>query len=210
MSESGFSRLLERASADTDLHVILRGRADMPPRHLARLVEIAREQVRESLREELFEAVDAAVATALEDAAKEAAAKAEPQGSPRALAAAAAAVARKAESDGITEDDVAALIKAGRIDEALAAIALLADAPIETVARAYGAIHHDPLLFIVRSVRFGWATFKLLLNARSGRQLPAEELKNAFEGYQHLSVQTAQRVVRFTAARERASQGEAA
>jgi hypothetical protein len=70
----------------------------------------------------------------------------------------------------------------------------------------YEGIHHDPLLFIVRSVRFGWGTLKLLLNARSGMQAASEDLNGAFEAFQQLSIQTAQRVVRFTAARERAGQ----
>jgi hypothetical protein len=76
--------------------------------------------------------------------------------------------------------------------------------PVEMVARAYRQTHYDPLLFIVRSVRFGWGTFKLLLAHKAGRQPPADMLKSAFEAFQQLSVQTAQRVVRFTAARERA------
>ena len=101
-------------------------------------------------------------------------------------------------------------IRAGRIEEALAAIAHLADMPVETVVRAYEGVHHDPLLFIVRSVRFGWATLKLLLNARSGVNATNEDLKGAFEAFRQLSIHTAQRVVRFTAARERAAQGETA
>jgi hypothetical protein len=62
----------------------------------------------------------------------------------------------------------------------------------------------------VRSVRFGWGTLKLLLNARSGMQAASEDLNGAFEAFQQLSIQTAQRVVRFTAARERAAQNAAA
>jgi hypothetical protein len=57
------------------------------------------------------------------------------------------------------------------------------------------------MLFIVRSLRFGWITFKMLLTCKAGREPPEGVLKNAFDAYQHLSVQTATRVVRFTAVR---------
>jgi Uncharacterised protein conserved in bacteria (DUF2336) len=149
-----------------------------------------------------WEVVNAA-ATEVERAAAEPASAAV---GPETMARALAVVARKAESHGIIEDDVAQWIKAGRIEEALAAIAHLADMPVEMVARAYEGVHHDPLLFIVRSVRFGWATLKLLLNARPGAHATNEDLKGAFEAFQQLSIHTAQRVVRFTAARERAAQ----
>jgi len=41
-------------------------------------------------------------------------------------------------------------------------------------------------------------------------QAASEDLNGAFEAFQQLSIQTAQRVVRFTAARERAAQNAAA
>ena len=48
------------------------------------------------------------------------------------------------------------------------------------------------------------------LTAKAGRAPPPEIMRSAFEAFQQLSVQTAQRVVRFTAARERAAQTDAA
>jgi uncharacterized protein (DUF2336 family) len=209
VSEKGFAHLLERARADGALHDLLRERRDLPPRHLIRLVEAARERVRETLQGEFGAAAGEAVDAAVDEVAKaiaEEAGAADRDG----YGAAAALVARKAATAGLVEDDVIEWLKAGRTPEALTAIAHLAGLSVETVIRAYHGAHHDPLLFIVRSIRFGWATFKLLLTARCGRQLSADVLKNAFEGFQHLSVQTAQRVVRFTAARERAVQTSAA
>jgi hypothetical protein len=78
------------------------------------------------------------------------------------------------------------------------------------VVKAFHAAHYDPLLFIVRSLRFSWGTFKLLLAAKAGRQPPPDVMRNAFDSFQQLTVQTAQRVVRFTAVRDRASQPSAA
>ncbi|HEX8166398.1 MAG TPA: DUF2336 domain-containing protein [Beijerinckiaceae bacterium] len=199
VSQRGLARLMERARADGLLGERLRGRRDLSPEDLARIMDVARDTVRETLKEEFGGIVEEAVNAAAEEVAKAAA-------RPEALDRAVAAVARKIEGVGVIEDDVVEWIRAGRVEEALAAIAHLADMPVETVVRAYEGVHHDPLLFIVRSVRFGWATLKLLLNARSGVNATNEDLKGAFEAFQQLSIQTAQRVVRFTAARERAAQ----
>jgi hypothetical protein len=73
----------------------------------------------------------------------------------------------------------------------------------ELMGQAYGAAHIDPLLFVVRGVRFGWPTFKLLLGAKSGRNPPQSLLKNAFASYEALSVPTAQRVMRFVVAKQK-------
>jgi uncharacterized protein (DUF2336 family) len=205
VSERSLARLVERARADGLLNERLRGRKDLPPEELARLMDVARDKVRETLKEEFGGIVEQVVNAAVAEVAK-AVAEPVPPARPASLDAAVAAVARKAEGVGVIEDDVTEWIRAGRIEEALAAVAHLADVPVEMVVRAYEGPHHDPLLFIVRSVRFGWATLKLLLNARSGVNAANEDLKGAFEAFQQLSIQTAQRVVRFTAARERAAQ----
>jgi hypothetical protein len=78
------------------------------------------------------------------------------------------------------------------------------------VRHAYEAAAYDPLLFIVRSLKFGWGTFKLCLVARAAGPPPPDTTRSAFESFQQLSVATAQRVVRFTAARDHASRGATA
>jgi hypothetical protein len=92
------------------------------------------------------------------------------------------------------------------VEDALAALARLADIPLAMVAKAYHAPEYDPLLFIVRSLGFGWIVFKLLLTKKAGRQPPYDVMRSAFDGFQQLPITTAQRVVRFTAARELSSQ----
>jgi uncharacterized protein (DUF2336 family) len=209
-SHDGFGQLLDKAREDLPLQESLRARGDLPQQHLAQLVEIAQEQVRRNLNSELggqaAQAVDAAVAGA---------ASALSQTSSQALLTdnfddAIRAVQRKASSGRLFEDDVTDWIKAGRIEEALAALAHLASVPMSIVANAYRSPHYDPLLFILRSVRFSWPTFKAFLTAKTGRPLSPEAMRGAFEAFQQLTVPTAQRVVRFTVARERASQTDAA
>lgn len=209
-SEGGLTQLLDKAREDAILQSTLKSRRDIPPKQMQRLVEIAQEEARRVLKEELGEGAAAAV-----DAAVAGAASAVAQAPGTGVVTdnfdvAIDFVQRKAGSGGFIESDVVEWVRGGQIDVALAAIAHLAGVPIQIVARAYRSPHYDPLLFILRSVRFGWGTFKALLTAKAGRTPPPEIIRSAFEAFQQLSVQTAQRVVRFTVARERASQTDAA
>ena len=209
-SSDGFSQLLAKARDDTTLQESLQGRRDVPPQHMARLAEIAREHVRRNLQSELGEGAAEAV-----DAALSGAAGAVSQSTGSGLLIdnfdnAMKAVQQKVSQGGLVEDDVAEWLRTGKTEEALAALAHVANVPIPMVARAYRSPHYDPLLFILRSVRFGWGTFKSFLTVKAGRAPPPDVMRGAFEAFQQLSVPTAQRVVRFTLARERASQSDAA
>jgi len=209
-SERGFAQLMARAREDATLQNTLKTRRDIPPRQLQELIAIAREKVRETLRDEFAGAADEVFDAAVDDVAMVAAETMQTNVLLNDLDAATAIVRQKARSSGLVEDDVVDWIKAGQMEEAIAAMAHLAGIPVEMVARAYHAAHYVPLLFIVRSIKFGSGTFKLLLTTKAGRQPSSDVIKSAFDSFQQLSVQTAQRVVRFTAVREQAMQGNAA
>lgn len=98
----------------------------------------------------------------------------------------------------------------GQTTNALVALARLAGVPSAIAFNAHAAPTTDPLLFLVRSVRFGWKTLKLLITSRSTGTPSAEVMQSAFQSFQELSVATAQRVVRFTAARDKLDQSNAA
>jgi uncharacterized protein (DUF2336 family) len=207
-SETGMTRLVDRSGNDETLQSLLQARQDNPPKHMVRLIAIAQENARRALQQELGDQAASAVAAAVEGAASALAQAARP-GSDTAERAM-AVVRLKAAGVGLFEDDVLEWIRNGQIDEALAALAHLAGVPLHVATGAYAAAHYDPLLFLLRSVKFGWGTFKALLTARDGKAPPQNVLRSAFEAFQQLSVQTAQRVVRFTAAREKVAQSDAA
>jgi hypothetical protein len=75
------------------------------------------------------------------------------------------------------------------------------------ISKAYSAPHYDPILFILRGIRFGWPTFKLLLAAKTGKNPPVPLLRSAFASFENLSIPTAQRVMRFVAAKDRVARG---
>lgn len=102
----------------------------------------------------------------------------------------------------IDETTIVAWLGDGRITEALAAVARIAHVPTEIAVEAHRAAEYDAMLFLLRSIRFGWGTLKLFIQAKPGKALSPEDLRGAFAAFQALSVNTAQRVVRFTVARD--------
>jgi hypothetical protein len=204
-SSHGFSQLIAKARSDGELQGLLRARRDLPEPTMAALVEIARRHVHGKLQAEMGDKagplVEAAVARAA--SAEEELGQAMALG---ALERAASVVAGAAAEGEIDEETIAGWIRDGRVEDALAALAHLAHVPLAVVARAYHAPEYDPLLFLVRSLGFGWIVFKLLLTKKAGRQPSYDVMRSAFDSFQQLSVATAQRVMRFTAARESAAQ----
>lgn len=95
------------------------------------------------------------------------------------------------------EKQIVAWIGEGRITDALAAIARIAQIPPETVAAAHRDPDYESMMFIVRAIRLGWGTLKVLIQAKPGKSPLPEDLHGAFTAFQALSVTTAQRVVRF-------------
>ncbi|WP_430913738.1 DUF2336 domain-containing protein [Methylobacterium sp. sgz302541] len=206
-SESGFSVLTERASADEALRNILELRNDIPANHMARIVAVARQRAAENLAKDFSPAaVSQAVGAAVNAAVPQ------PASNATGLAATIAEFDERVRTGAIDLDEkqIAAWLNEGKSKDALIALARLASVPPEMAIRSFSAPDYEPLLFLVRSVKFGWGTFKLLIQSRPGKTLNAEDMRGAFEAFQALSVATAQRVVRFTSAREAVKKTDAA
>ena len=209
-SANGFDQLVERARGDERLQSALKARTDVSPLHMSRLVEVAREKVRETLKAELGEDSQAAVDATVDRVAAALALSNHGRVLVDDFTGAEARVAEWARRGQLNEEKVVGWIREGKLEDSLAAMAHLAGIPVELVARAYHAANYDALLIVVRAVRFNWTTFKTLLAYKAGRVPPLELLKDAFEAFQQLTVPTAQRVLRFTLAREKTAQPDAA
>lgn len=98
-------------------------------------------------------------------------------------------------------------LNSGRETEALVGLARIAGVPSQVAIDAYRADTYEPLLYLVRSVRFGWRILKLFMASKAEREAPPEVMQGMMEAFQALSVATAQRVVRATAARSRVQGG---
>lgn len=185
-SGGGFEALAQHARKDAALRALIEARSDRPAGHQARSGAAAAEPA-------------AAVARAASQEERDAE-----------TAAAAAEAAVNALTVDLDEKHVAAWLTEGKAMAAAVAVARLAHVPSAMGIQAYQAEQYDPLLFLVRSIRFGWGTFKLFLQSRPGKAATPEDIRGAFEAFQALSVPTAQRVVRFTAARDHAPKTGAA
>ncbi|MFY9294029.1 MAG: DUF2336 domain-containing protein [Methylorubrum rhodinum] len=199
-SAGGFKILTARAEADTELGSVLTKRSDIPETQRSQLIAMARERAQQALAKEFGENAAAQATLAV------AGSLAPP---PADYTPAEVAVARQAKV-GLDETTVQDWLIMGQTTNALVALARLAGVPSAIAFNAHAAPTTDPLLFLVRSVRFGWKTLKLLITSRSTGTPSAEVMQSAFQSFQELSVATAQRVVRFTAARDKLDQSNAA
>jgi hypothetical protein len=102
---------------------------------------------------------------------------------------------------GLNELDDAAVYmfaKAKKFDEIAAALALLNEAPTEMMARLLEGPRADLVLIPCRSARLNWPTVETILRKRPTlRMIDDATLKVAERDYKKLSMETAQRTVRF-------------
>lgn len=204
-STFGFETLATKAEADVALQGILQARVDVPPEQFERIVAAAKARAREGLVESV--GADAALlAEALEAGAEQIGSRGS-MAMVEDLQQAQAAIDELIQQGAFGEDEIVGLLEADRLPEAIAGLARLANLPAEVVSRAYSAPHYDPILFIVRGLRFGWPTFKLILTVKAGKAPPDALLRSAFGSFENLSVATAQRVMRFVAAKDRVARG---
>jgi len=203
-SEAGFNVLSERASADEALRNVIELRKDVPPHHIARIAAIARERAAERLAAE-FSPAD--VSKAVTEVTRSL-----DRGAESSVTSSVNDFEQRMKSGGIDLDEkqIATWVNEGKTQDALIALAKMANVPPAMAFRAFQAQDFEPLLFLIRSVKFGWGTFKLFLQAKPGWAPKAEDMRGAFEAFQALSIATAQRVVRFTSAREQIQKTDAA
>lgn len=201
-SDKGLGTLVDRAMADPRLKGILDTRSDISAERMTALVEAAKERARRGLLEN-GGGSDEAIADALNAGADMVMAEGSSLIMVEDIAAARPRI-EKMEAEGrLVEEEVQKLIREDKMADALMALGRLANLPPEVMAHAYSAPHFDPLLFVVRGIKFGWPTFKLLLTVKAGRNPPQSLLKSAFAGYEALSIPTAQRVMRFVLAKQK-------
>ena len=209
-SQTGFSQLLEKARTDVVLQRMLQARCDLPPREMAILVEIAREKVREAFRRDATDVTMELIDATVNDVAADAARSMKTRALVDDYSAATVAVAQRARTAPLCENDIVEMLKADQVDEAIVALAALADAPAALVARAFHASAYDPLLLIVRAANLQWSTFRLFLISKAGGKPGEAMLAGARDAYQELSLQTATQLVRLSIAKAHDTQARAA
>lgn len=205
-SERGFTTMVKRAAEDVELQDILHARPDLPSQHGVALIAAAKERARAEILSSMADRDDL-VAAALDAGAVSVMADTGPMILVADLEAAEPRVTAIEMRGGLDEAEINRMLKADRLADAIVGLAHVAGMPAETVANAFSAPHFDPLLFIVRGVKYSWPTFKAFLLVKTGSNPHQALLKSAFASYESLSVPTAQRVMRFVSARQRVGNG---
>lgn len=201
LSETGFRKLAENAGNDGALMALLRQRGD-DSTTLSAIADAARERAAARLAETgITERGITGLTAMLESHTEELIARDTALNLVAAIENALPQIEQWHSEGRLDEEALNGLLQRGQIPDALAALSLLAGAPPSIVARAFDAPQFDPLLFLVRSIRFNWPSFKAFLVAKSGRELPEALQRSAFSSFDELTVPTAQRVIRFVCAR---------
>ena len=191
-SDQGFSTIVARAGADDELVEILGLRADFPAQFMADLLRRAKEAVRARLLAIAPPAVQEEIKRVLNEITREA----PPAGRSFGVAEEYVKLMK-----GLNELDDAAVYNFAELkkfDEVTVAIALLNEMPIEMMARLMEGPRADLLLIPCRSARLNWPTVETILRKRPTlRMIDEATLTVAERDYKKLSMETAQRTVRF-------------
>ena len=194
-SEAGYSGIVARADGDDELTEILGLRIDLPIKFLRDLLRRATDAVRARLAAiaspELREEIKRVLKSILGEAART-------RPAARDFGLAEKFVKLKKELNELDDAAVFLFAEAGKFDEVIVSLAVLNDAPTEMMARLLDGPRADLILIPCRSARLNWPSVESILR---NRPMPApineQSLALAQRDYRKLSMETAQRTVRF-------------
>ena len=191
-SETGYSGIVARAEGDDELVEILGLRLDLPIKFLHDLLRRAKDAVRARLMAIAPPALLEEIKRVLNDIVRG-------EDSPaRNFEVAEQLVKLMKKLHELDDAAVFTFAEARKFDEIAAALALLNDAPTEMMARLLEGPRADLVLIPCRSARLNWPTVETILRNRSApRPIDEPTLKVAERDYRKLSMETAQRTVRF-------------
>ncbi len=191
-SDQGFSTIVARVGADDELAEILGLRADFPAKFIAGLLRRAKDAVRARLLAIAPPAVQEEIKRVLNEIAREA-----PPPS-RSFGVAEEFVKLM---KGLNELDDAAVYnfaESKKFDEVTVALAVLNDMPVEMTAKLMEGPRADLILIPCRSARLNWPTVESILRNRPVKPpINEQTLEIAQRDFRKLSMETAQRAVRF-------------
>lgn len=194
ISETGFSRLVERAEDDDLLAEKIGLRPDIPPQLfgdlLARATAVVHRRLLASARPEL----KAELGRILQKVSAEVAARI----GPRDYRAAQRVVLGMHRAGFLNEAALAAFAAEGKYQETIVALAALSTVPINVAERLMAGERPDTVLILCKAAGIGWPTVKSVIMLRTDGKVPSPQvIDSALADYGRLSASTAQRVVRF-------------
>jgi hypothetical protein len=191
-SEAGYSNIVARADGDDELVEILGLRLDLPIEYLRDLVRRAKDTVRVRLLAIAPPAIQEEIRLVLNDIAAEQT----PPG--RNYGVVEQVVRLMGQLNELDDAAVYNFAEANKFPEVTVALAVLNDVPVEMIARLLEGARSDLILIPCRSGRLNWPTVEAILRGRPA-PFPVDEqtLEVAQRDYRKLSMETAQRTIRF-------------
>jgi len=185
-SNTGFGSLVLRAGGSDPLAIKIGARADLPRHHFLRLLTVAPSTLHDTL--EAGRPPDAAqmLVSRVAEAARQTPA------APRNYTAALGRTRALKGSDSLGERELLQFISEGKLDYAIAGIAVLADVDVKVVEDAYMHPRHEALLTIVKAIGLGWPTAKALLQLRGSA---SGEIEQALASFVRLKPDTARQAL---------------
>jgi len=196
-SDKGFTLLVRRSTGDDLLVERLGARREIPAHLFLKLLSVASEQVRARLRASHPQAlaeIDRVVETVTGRM------KAQVVAAPRDYSGYLEELGDRFIAGRLGENDLAKFAQAGRFEDAVVTLALLARIPVELVDRAMLNERSDVLLVIARAINLKWSTAKLMLQLRAApNALSTDELQKNLAAFEQMRPTTAAHLMRFHA-----------
>ncbi|HEY1545891.1 MAG TPA: DUF2336 domain-containing protein [Xanthobacteraceae bacterium] len=197
-SEKGYLGLVKRSAGDDMLAERLGTRREIPAHLFLKLLSAASERVRDRLRASHPQAggeIDRVVETVAGRIRSRVTAV------PRNYADSLEELGDRLIAGRLGEGDLVKFCQAGKFEDAVVTLALLAHVPVPLVDRAMYAERPDVLLAITRAINLKWSTVKLVLQLRAAPHILApDELQHSLAAFEHMSPATAAHLMRFHAA----------
>ena len=201
ISDTGFSRLVERAGSDGILAEKVGLRPDIPPQLFQELLTRATAVVHTRLLASASPELKAEIRRVLDKVSGEVGARV----GPRDYRAAQRVVLGLHRAGSMNEAVLAAFAGDNRYEETVVGLAALSKVPVNVADRLMAGEQPDPVLILCKAAGMSWPTVKAIIAARPGGQTASSQSANsAFANYGRLSASTAQRVVRFWQVRQTA------
>ena len=189
-SEAGYSGIVARAGDDDELTEILGLRIDLPAQCRHDLVRRAKDAVRARLLKIAPSALQQEIQRVLDDIARE--------DVRRKFGIAEQLVKLMKELNELDDAAVFTFAEQKKFDEVIVSLAMLNDAPVEMMARLVEGPRADLILIPCRSAKLNWPTVETILRNRPVKPPISEAtLERAQRDFRRLSMETAQRTVRF-------------
>jgi uncharacterized protein (DUF2336 family) len=202
-SEGGYAGLVKRASDDGVLAVTVGQRDDITPGSLKELLSRSVDAVRRSL----LDAAQPKRKAAIDQAMAEIASSQKSHPVSRDFGPAQRAVLALRQAGGLNEKALLDFARQHKYEEAIAAFSALSGMRLPMVNQLVQGDREDPILLLGKSSGLEWMTVRALIMLRLGPgKMPSPpDIEEARVNYERLSPATAERVLSFWRAREKAT-----